>query len=114
MYEGVTTYYTTEDGRITLEYKQAEDGTKYEEMIFMYNESKELVRVNFEEYIFYYLKNAMGDIIGFIDELENTLSINYYDSWGYKVSGKHSTYDLSVESTYTLSKLCNINSMQYK
>ena len=113
-YEGVTTYYTTDNGRITSEYKQAEDGTKYEEMIFMYNQNGELVGVNFEGYNFYYLKNAMGDIIGFIDELENTVSINYYDSWGNTVSGIRTIYKSEVASTSAAVKLDNINPMQYK
>ncbi len=70
--------------------------------------------VNFEGYNFYYLKNAMGDIIGFIDELENTVSIDYYDSWGNTVSGIHTIYKSEVASTSAAVKLDNINPMQYK
>ena len=104
IYAGATTYYTSVDGRITSQYQIDENGAKSEEIIFMYNGDGELVGANYGGYDFYYIKNAMGDIIGFIDELENTVSVNYYTAWGINISGIHSTNDGKIPSSTAASR----------
>lgn len=103
-YAGATTYYTSVDGRITSQYQIDENGAKSEEIIFMYNGDGELVGANYGGYDFYYIKNAMGDIIGFIDELENTVSVNYYTAWGINISGIHNTKDGKIPSSTAASR----------
>lgn len=51
-------------------------------MIFLYNSLNELVGVNCKGYNFYYLKNAMGDVMGFVDEYGNYVEKNYRGTWG--------------------------------
>lgn len=81
-YCGETTYYSTNNGIITSQYKINAQGEKCDEMIFLYNSLNELVGVNCKGYNFYYLKNAMGNVVGFVDEYGNYVEKNYLSTWG--------------------------------
>lgn len=77
---GVTTNYTTIDGRITSQ----SDGTNM--LYFRYDKNKELfgAQINGAEYI--YVKNLQGDIVSILDT-NGTSVVDYtYDAWGKVVS----------------------------
>lgn len=73
---GITTYYTTVDGRITGQY----DGTNT--LYFRYNAENLLIGFNLNGTEYIYLKNIQGDIEGILD-LYGVLVVSYtYDAWG--------------------------------
>ena len=73
---GVTTKYTTIDGRITSQ----TDGTNT--LYFRYDSKNELfgVNVNGTEYV--YVKNLQGDVTGIADMSGNVVVQYRYDPWG--------------------------------
>ena len=73
---GVTTKYTTIDGRITSQ----TDGTNT--LYFRYDSKNELfgVNVNGTEYV--YIKNLQGDVTGIADMSGNVVVQYRYDPWG--------------------------------
>lgn len=77
---GVTTYYTTVDGKITGQY----DGTNT--IYFRYNADNSLIGFNLNGTEYIYLKNIQGDIEGILD-LKGNLVVEYaYDAWGKVLS----------------------------
>jgi len=95
---GVTTYYTTVDGRITGQY----DSTNT--LYFRYNAENSLIGFNLNGTEYIYLKNFQGDIEGILD-LNGNLVVEYtYDAWG-KV--------LSVNDTSNIN-LGMLNPMRYR
>ena len=77
---GVTTYYTTVDGKITGQY----DGTNT--IYFRYDENNILIGFNFNGIEYLYLKNLQGDVVGIIT-LDGDLIVEYnYDDWGKLLS----------------------------
>lgn len=96
--DGVTTTYTTIDGRITSQ----NDGTN--ELYFRYDKNNSLTGFNLsgEEYL--YVKNAQGDITGILDKDGRQVVSYTYDAWG-KVES------ISGSSADTVGK---INPMRYR
>ena len=95
---GVTTHYTTVDGRITGQYDGA--NTIY----FRYDATNSLIGFNLNGTEYTYLKNIQGDIEGILD-LNGSLVVSYtYDAWG-KV--------LSVTDTSNIN-LGMLNPMRYR
>lgn len=77
---GVTTHYTTVDGRITGQY----DGTNT--IYFRYNAENSLVGFNLNGTEYIYIKNIQGDIEGILDQ-NGDLVVEYtYDAWGKVIS----------------------------
>lgn len=77
---GITTYYTTVDGKITGQY----DGTNT--IYFRYNADNLLIGFNLNGTEYIYLKNIQGDIEGILD-LNGNLVVEYtYDAWGKVLS----------------------------
>lgn len=95
---GVTTNYTTIDGRITSQ----NDGTNF--LYFRYDSNNELVgvQINGTEYI--YLKNLQGDVVSILD-MNGQCVVNYtYDAWGKVTSITGSMADT----------IGNLNPMRYR
>ena len=80
-YQGVTTYYCTENGIITSQYQLDSSGNKENEVIFVYDNGS-LVSAYYDSAMYYYITNAMGDVISIIDESGNTVVDYCYDAWG--------------------------------
>ena len=95
---GVTTYYTTVDGRITGQY----DGTNT--IYFRYNAGNSLIGFNLNGAEYTYLKNVQGDIEGILDQ-NGTPIVQYTDD----VWGKTLTVTGSKAKTVGL-----INPMRYR
>ena len=77
---GVTTHYTTVDGRITGQY----DGTNT--IYFRYNAENSLVGFNLNGTEYIYIKNIQGDIEGILDQNGNLVVQYTYDAWGKVLS----------------------------
>lgn len=77
---GVTTHYTTVDGRITGQY----DGTNT--IYFRYNAENSLVGFNLNGTEYIYIKNIQGDIEGILDQNGNLVVQYTYDAWGKVIS----------------------------
>jgi len=73
---GITTYYTTIDGRITSQ----SDGNN--NLYFRYDSNNSLVGFNFNGTDYLYLKNALDDIVGILDINGNLIASYTYDVWG--------------------------------
>ncbi len=73
---GVTTYYTTVDGRITAQY----DGTNT--IYFRYNAGNSLIGFNLNGAEYTYLKNVQGDIEVILDQNGAPVVQYTYDAWG--------------------------------
>ena len=63
----VTLYFTTINGNITSQYELDSDGTKVNEMNFIYNSEGELVAFNYQKATYLYVKNHLGDVVGITD-----------------------------------------------
>ena len=107
-YEGITTYYTTEDGRITSQYQLDGNGNKTEEIIFIYNKSGELIAAEYSGKTYYYAKNVMGDVCAIVDDTGTQIvSYNYY-AFGTAVS------NVNTSATSSDQHFAAINPMQYR
>ena len=107
-YEGITTYYTTEDGRITSQYQLDGSGNKTEEIIFIYNKSGELIAAEYSGKTYYYAKNVMGDVCAVVDDTgAQIVSYNYY-AFGSSVS------NINTSATSSDRHFAAINPMQYR
>ena len=73
---GVTTHYTTVDGRITAQY----DGTNT--IYFRYNAGNSLIGFNLNGAEYTCLKNVQGDIEGILDQNGTPIVQYTYDAWG--------------------------------
>ena len=73
---GVTTKYTTIDGRITSQ----TDGTNT--LYFRYDSNNELFGVNANGTEYVYVKNLQGDVTGIADMSGNVVVQYRYDPWG--------------------------------
>jgi RHS repeat-associated protein len=91
-YEGVTTYYTTENGVITSQYELDNSGNKVNEIIFIYNNG-ELVAAYYNNSLYYYLTNLAGDVIEVIKENGDPVVLYFYDAWGKAVTNQTTVYD---------------------
>ncbi len=79
---GTTRYYTTEDGKITSQYAlNNNNGEKTEEIIFLYN-GEELFAASYRGRTYYYVKNAMGDVISVLNEEGENVVEYAYNAWG--------------------------------
>ena len=77
---GVTTHYTTVDGRITGQH----DGTNT--IYFRYTAENSLVGFNLNGNEYIYIKNIQGDIEGILDQNGNLVVQYTYDAWGKVLS----------------------------
>jgi len=76
----ITTKYTTVDGRITRQQ------TGNDNMYFFYDESGQLVSLNYQGTNYFYVKNLQGDIIA-ITDVDGNIKVEYtYDAWGQPTS----------------------------
>ena len=95
---GITTNYTTIDGRITSQ----DDGTNF--LYFRYESNDQLVgvQINGTEYI--YLKNLQGDVVSILDMNGQSVVDYTYDAWGKVTSISGSMADT----------IGNLNPMRYR
>lgn len=73
---GVTTNYTTINGRITSQ----SNGTN--DIYFRYDRNNSLVGFNLDGVEYLYMKNATGEIVGILDINGNLVATYTYDAWG--------------------------------
>lgn len=73
---GVTTNYTTVDGRITSQSNEDND------IYFRYDRNYSLVGFNLDGIEYLYMKNATGEIVGILDINGNLVVTYTYDAWG--------------------------------
>lgn len=85
-YQGLTTYFTSIDGRITSQYEIDENGNISNEIIFIYNSDNQLIAFTYNSEIYYYLKNHMNDVIAVLDSEGNIIVDYVYDAWGMPYS----------------------------
>lgn len=104
-YQGQTTYYTTENGIITSQYQLDNSGNKTNEVIFIYDNGV-LVSAYYNNTMFYYITNAMGDVISIIDGNGNTVVDYCYDAWGNIVD--------KVANTSLSTDFSDVNPMLYR
>ncbi|MDE5671630.1 MAG: hypothetical protein K2I14_09270, partial [Eubacterium sp.] len=72
----ITTYYNTKDGVILAQ----TDGTNT--MYFQYDNSGTPLGFIYNGVQYFYLTNAMGDVIGITEANGNNVVIYFYDAWG--------------------------------
>lgn len=73
---GITTNYTTINGRITSQSNETND------IYFRYDRNNSLVGFNLDGVEYLYMKNATGEIVGILD-IDGNLVVTYtYDAWG--------------------------------
>jgi len=73
---GITTSYTTIDGRITSQ------KTGNHLMYFYYDADNNLIGLNHNGIDYVYVKNLQGDIIGIVNQSGNIVAEYAYDAWG--------------------------------
>ncbi len=91
-----TTYYL--DGTNIIEQS---DGTNT--LHFYYDGNDEIIGFTYNEADYFYVKNAMSDIIGIVDDSGNLITSYTYDAWGK---------ELSVTGSNT--ELGNLNPFRYR
>ncbi|MCM1285337.1 MAG: hypothetical protein NC213_09415 [Acetobacter sp.] len=80
---GNTTYFTTIDGRVTSQYTVDENGEKVHEMNFFYSSENEVIGAECDGNMYYYIKSALGDVVGIVNEDNSTYITGYnYTAWG--------------------------------
>ena len=77
---GVTTYYHLEGAKIVAE--TTEDVTIW----YIYDENDAIVGFEYQNGVYYFEKNAQGDILRIYDENGNAVSEYVYDAWGNVVA----------------------------
>ena len=78
---------------------------------YLRNETDGLIGLQYNNEIYYYMKNAQNDIIGILDSNDNVVVRYTYDSWGNIVSiTDNEGYDISNDSTH----IANINLFRYR
>ena len=104
-YQGETTYYITENGIITSQYQLDSSRNKINEVIFIYDNGT-LISAYYNNIMYYYLTNVMGDVISIIDENGNTVVDYCYDAWGNVVD--------KVSNTILPTDFADVNPMLYR
>ncbi len=111
---GVTTYFTTINGNITSQYTIDENGARTDEILFLYDDNNEILGAVLDnEYVFYYTKNAMGDVTGFADADGNRISEYYFNAWGEIIGGSRNIGSTLPYAEAAL-KFDSINPIRYK
>ncbi len=95
---GVTTTYTTINGRITSQ----DDGTN--KIYFRYDKNNQLVGFNRNGTEYLYELNGQGDVIGILDNSGKQLVSYKYDAWGLS----------TIASGTSGNDLAKINPMRYR
>ncbi len=101
---GNTTYYNTLDGVILSQ--SDETNTMY----FQYNTNGVPIGFVYNGIQYFYLTNAMGDVIGITEANGNNVVIYFYDAWGRITA--IDTADEEGETTYL--ELANANPLRYR
>lgn len=107
-YEGRTTYYTTIDGLITSEYTIDTNGSRINEIDYIYNSADEVIAAGYKGKTYYYLKSATGDVVGAADETGRMIGLYQYDAWGNETERFFNTTD--ADEKHFLS----VNPMKYR
>lgn len=79
---GVTTYYTLIDDKVTYE----TNGTN--NIYYYYDSDSNLVSFNLNVTQYFYIRNLQGDITGILDKDGNIVAEYTYDAWG-KLLSRH-------------------------
>ena len=106
-YRGVTTYFTSIDGKITSQYEIDENGSIANEIIFIYNSDNQLIAFTYNGETYYYLKNHMDDVIAVLDDEGNIIVEYVYDAWGNPYYSKYYGED-------DANRIDDINPMLYR
>ncbi|MCM1115898.1 MAG: hypothetical protein NC397_10445, partial [Clostridium sp.] len=85
---GNTTYFIWDNETLVAQYQLNEkDNTPCSVMMFIYDNSGEIIGVTYDNRPYFYQKNTQGDVIGVVDHNGAFKESYYYDAWGHNFTG---------------------------